>query len=179
MEGLRARQPWALDAMVEAHGARIRRVVLRILGSGDPDILDIVNETFARALENLGSLENPEAFGGWMAQIAVFVARESIRKRQRSRSLFFHADDVEGTSPHASEPDREASRCVYAIFALMPTDERILVALRRIEKMSHDELAELLQVSVPTIRRRLKKAESRFDRLAQRYEALAVWREQP
>jgi len=165
--------------MVSEHGPRIRNVVVRILGSGDPELADVVNETFARALESLGSLQSPEALGGWMAQISVFVARESIRKRQRSRKLFSRSDGFEAASPHASEPDREASRCVYAIFAMMPTDERILLALRRIEKMSHDELAELLRVSVPTVRRRLKKAEARFDKLAQRYEALAVWREQP
>lgn len=176
VEGLRAGAPWAAGELVHAYGALIQRVLGRVLGVGDPDRDDLLQEVFVRALQNIGSLEDPQALGGWLTSLAVFTAREQIRRRRRRRWLTFHAEPPDRDDPAAPGDDvLEAARCVYAVLARMPDDERIPLALRALEGMELTELADACGMSLSTLRRRLTRAERRFQKLARDYEALKPW----
>lgn len=184
LAGLHAGQEWAARALVEQYGRLVRRVLVRVLGSGDAEHEDLLQEVFARAIPGAARVRQAEALPGWLAGIAVFVARECIRRRQRGRSLrerllggpaSVDAQPIAGAGVSADHGAREAARCVYRVLSAMPADERIALALRKIDGMELTELAGVLGVSVATVRRRLARAERRFGKLAKRYEALAPW----
>ena len=177
VEGRRAGDASAREALVIHHGARVNRVLARVLGAGDPEQQDLVPEVFIRVLDGIDTLDDPNALPAWIASIAVFVARGCIRKRTRAR--WFQRTSPRPAPPMAAADTdaHEAMRCVYRIFDRMPADLRIVLALRKIEGMDLATLATVCAVSVPTIRRRLARAEERFARLAERYDVLAPWRQ--
>lgn len=178
VSGLLGGEPWAAAALFDRHGKHVRRVLTRVLGATDRDAEELVQEVFARAWEGIERLSGPAALGAWLTNIAVFTAREEIRRRRRRRWLSFFAEVPEVEAAWADADIREAARSVYRILDRLPADERIPFALRALEGMELTELAAACETSVATVRRRLARAEARFFKLARNYECLLPWLEE-
>jgi RNA polymerase sigma-70 factor, ECF subfamily len=173
--GLARGEPWAAGALCARHGAHVRRVLFRVLGQDDGEGGDLAQEVFVRAWRGIGKLRDPAALRPWLTHIAIFTARSEIRRRKRRRWLSLFASTPEAEAPYASADVREAASCVYRIFDRMPADERLPLALRLIDGLGLEETAAACGMSLPTVRRRLERAERRFFKLAQDYEGLAAW----
>lgn len=172
-------QAWAERTLLDRHGAHVERILVRILGA-HPDLDDLALEVFVRAFQNLSELRNPAALKSWLTAIAVFVAREAIRARQRRRWLRFlpieEAIEVEVTS---SNPEaRAALRAVYEVVGRLDADVGIAFTLRFIEGMDLAEIASACGVSLATVKRRLKVARDEFSVKGRTHEALAEWFEE-
>ena len=81
---------------------------------------------------------------------------------------------VEGVDPDVVE----AHRRTYALLERMPADERVIFALRYIDGMELERIAEVREVSLATLKRRLARAEQRFAHAAQRDSVLRPWLEE-
>src|SRR5688500_11996384 len=79
---------WAERALIDRYAAHVERILMRILG-GHPDLDDLTQEVFVRAFERLDELHDPPALPRWLGAIAVFVAREAIRRKKRRQWLIF------------------------------------------------------------------------------------------
>jgi RNA polymerase sigma-70 factor (ECF subfamily) len=178
VRGVRAGEAGAMAALIDRHGTHVRRVLLRVLGQGDSEHGDLVQEVFTRAWQGIGRLETAGALKAWLTRIAVFVARGAIRRRRRKKWLsFFH--EVPEPEVTAASPDvQEAAACVYRILDRLPVDERIPFTLKMLDGMDLESTAAACGMSVATVRRRLARAERRFFRLARQCEALAPWLEE-
>jgi RNA polymerase sigma-70 factor (ECF subfamily) len=164
----------ACEALYDRHAAHVARVLARILGH-DPDLSDLLHDAFMVALRRLAELESPELFRPWLTRIAVFHARNLIRKRTRGRWLRLLSGEDRSEEPMSEGPHDEVSealRAVYAVLAKMPVDERIAFTLRRIDGMELGELAAACDVSLSTIKRRLRRAEELFHAEAMRHPCL-------
>jgi RNA polymerase sigma-70 factor (ECF subfamily) len=173
---LRGGDGWAGQALFDAYGEYVRKVLTRVLGP-DPELGDLVQDVFVLALESLHKLENPRALRGWLAQIAVFRARRCLRGRKQWRILSFFAPE-EMPPGRATQPDFEVSealRAAYRVLSSLQVDERIAFALRFVEGMDLAEVAAASGVSLATTKRRLARAEARFALLADGEPSLAEW----
>jgi RNA polymerase sigma-70 factor (ECF subfamily) len=159
VRSLCAGEPAAERALLERYTAHVERILTRILG-GHSELDDLTQEVFVRAFERLDELREPLALRGWLTSIAVFVAREAIRKKQRRRWLIFLPSEAapEMEAPAASIEARAALRTFYEVVASLDTDARIAFTLRFVEGMELSEIAEACEVSLATIKRRLKSA---------------------
>lgn len=180
VRGLRAGEPWARAALFDRCAPVVESIVRRILGPGKDDIADVVHDAFVQALVSLDKLRDPQALIAWMQKIATHTACKVIRARRARRWLFFwdpaelpelHTD---GVDPHLTE----ACRRTYAVLDRLPTDERAAFALRYIEGLEVERVAELCDVSLSTIKRRLARAETRFTAAARHDEILSTWLEE-
>ena len=154
------------------------RVLARVLGH-DAEIPNLLHDVFARALTQIDRLEDPSALKAWLTAIAVFTAREHIRRRVRTRWLrFFASEDLpELPASDAGEEVRESLRRTYAVLDRLGVNDRIAFSLRFIEGLDLGEVAAACGVSLNTIKRRLARAEKRFVALARREPALEEWLE--
>lgn len=153
----------ATAELFDRHAPRVRRTLVRVLGH-DADLADHIQDVFTRALAEIENLRDPERLSSWLASIAVFVARGTIRKRTRWRWLRFAPPD-EIPDIAAATPDEAVSeelRATYAVLDEMDADLRIAFALRFIDGMELKETAAACDVSLATIKRRLKRAEQEF-----------------
>ncbi len=153
----------------------VRRVLVRILGAS-PDVADALQDTFVRALRNVVQVKDALALRSWLMRVAVTVAFDQLRRRQRLRWLVFSSDasvevPVEGVSPEL----RAALRDTYRVLDRLPSEERVAFALRHIQEMELEEIADACSVSLSTIKRRLAKAELRFKTIAKRQPGLVDW----
>jgi RNA polymerase sigma-70 factor, ECF subfamily len=166
----------AAAALFHEYAPLVERTIGRILGVDD-DLPDATQEVFMRALRSVPRLRDPEALTDWLLQITVCTATDWVRRRQRRRwLLFFDPSQLEHPrAQESSEMDREALRATYRVLDRMNVEERMVFALRFIDGMELGSLARASGCSLATIKRRLGRATARFQSLAKREPALAIW----
>jgi RNA polymerase sigma-70 factor, ECF subfamily len=177
VRGVREGNASAKAELFHRYAPQLERLITHLLGY-DPELADILQETFVAALRSLGSLKDPAALKPWLFTVATLTARKALRARARRRWLRFFTDEAEEaryeprTDP-SNEDSRRAAQEVYAILARFPVDERLPFALRYVNGLDLAEVASACNVSLATIKRRLQRAERRFLRAATAVPALA------
>lgn len=169
----RAGEAWAQEALFVRHAGRLLGLAQRMLGASD-EADDLVQDTFVRALSRLHQLDNPQTFAAWLTSIAVHTAQKRLRRRRLLVRLGLRsADPLDPDvviSPSAPADVVSELRAVYAAVSRLPAEERVALILRRVEGMDLSEIAEHMQLSLATIKRRLALAERHLQRLIDQFE---------
>jgi RNA polymerase sigma-70 factor (ECF subfamily) len=133
-----------------------------MLGASD-EADDLVQDSFVRALSRLNGLDNPQAFAAWLTSIAVHGAQKRLRRRRLLIRLGLRVaeplDPDLTISPVAPAEVVSELRAVYAVVARLSAEERIALLLRRVEGLDLAEIAQTMQISLATVKRRLVSAE--------------------
>jgi RNA polymerase sigma-70 factor (ECF subfamily) len=163
---IREGRPGAKAEFFSRYANQVERVVTHVIGF-DPELADILQETYTLALASIDSLKDDAALKPWLFGIATRTARKVLRTRSRRRWLryFIDEDDEARHEPLAVGTDAEAVqtlRAVYTILDRLSVDDRIAFSLRFIEGLELEELAETCGVSLATTKRRLRRAQDRF-----------------
>jgi RNA polymerase sigma-70 factor (ECF subfamily) len=177
--GVEAGSAEAAAELYDRHARAVDRTLMRVLGP-DSELEDMRHDVFLHALGSIGSLREPEALEGWLRGIAVFVARRAIEKRARRRRWmsWFASDeppDVPAIGGETLDESRAALRAVYAVLERMPTEERVVFALRQLDGWELSEVAEQMGLSLATTKRRFARATDRFETLARAHPVLVPW----
>ena len=161
----RAGEAWAREALLRRYARLALGLAYRIMPY-DGEVDDLVQDCFLHAFERLDRLNNPQAFQAWLSSIVVRTAGKRLRRRRLQVRLGLrstkpiNADEViSKTAP----PDVAAElRSVYELLERLPTEERIALVLRRVERLEIPEIAEHMGLSISTVKRRLHAAEERL-----------------
>lgn len=152
----------AAEGLVQRHLSLVRGLAYRLLGQRS-ELDDVVQETFARAFDGLGSLENPESFGTWLGQITINVSRQAIHQQIRGRrAATVDSIDVMASSDAPAEARMEL-QAIYRALIGMPEQLRVAFVLRRVEGMPLAEIATAMGASLASVKRWVTKAERRLE----------------
>jgi RNA polymerase sigma-70 factor (ECF subfamily) len=179
LDGLRTGKRWAERALLERYTNHVERVLTHILGA-HTDLDDLTQDVFVRALARVEDLRDAQALRTWLSGFAANVAREAIRrKRRRWWQILKPVEETpEIEAPSASEEDRASLRAFYEVLDTLDPDARVAFALRYVEELELTEVAAACGVSLATIKRRIKAAETEFCARGRSHEALARWFEE-
>ncbi len=171
VQAARAGAEWAQEALYRRHSRMANGLAFRLLGV-DAELDDLVQDCFVVALTTLDRLAEPAAFGSWLGSIVVRQAHKRLRRRRLLVRLGLRrADPVD--LDRIVRPDTPADvatelRRVYAAIHELPAEERIALVLRRVEGLELTEVAERMELSLATVKRRLERADAflsvRFER---------------
>jgi RNA polymerase sigma factor (sigma-70 family) len=155
----RPRDPEAIRQLLEAIGPSVRRVCRAVLGSGHPDLEDIVQECLIEILRALPQYRFEGQIGHYTNRIALrfaIAARQRRRNReQRTRDLAVQ-ESVRGAS---GQEDTMPDLCfVRGIIDELPTVQAEAVVMRMVLGYSLEEIAAATNVSVNTSKSRLRVA---------------------
>jgi len=158
----RAGQAWATEALFRRYAPMVCGLSLRLLGHGG-DADDLAQDCFATAFLQLGRLENPDAFAGWLRGIVVRTAYKRLRTRRLLSRLGLRTSkpiDADELVSKTAPPDVLARlRELYAVLEGLPADQRVVLVLRKVEGLQLEEIARVTQLSLATVKRRLAEAE--------------------
>ena len=173
---LRRGEEGAAAALFHEYAPLVERTIGRVLGVDD-DLPDATQEVFLRALRSVHRVRDPQALTAFILQITVCTATDWIRKRRRQRWLLFFApgEVAEHSSFSIDEIGRDALRATYRVLDRMNVEERTVFALRHIDGMELMQIARACGCSLATIKRRLRRANARFEALGRHEAALALW----
>lgn len=143
----------------------VNRLVWTMLGA-DAEHDDLVNQAFESMLQKLASVRSAAALHGWVRQVTVNTVRMELRRRRWRR--FFSSEEEQALEhPDFSVPDeheRARLRALYRALDRLSVDDRTLIVLRHLEGLELTELAEAVDVSLATVKRRLARAEARLSK---------------
>lgn len=152
----------ALAALIDEHSGSVYRLARSIVS--DPGLADdVTQETFIKVWKHLDEFRGEGSFRGWILRIA---NREAIAALRRRRDA---ATDPDHFGDHLS--DVSVSRVVEGrlaydqfLAALETLDDlsRAVLVLREVEGLPYEEIAETLDVPVPTVKTRLLRARRRL-----------------
>jgi RNA polymerase sigma-70 factor (ECF subfamily) len=133
---------------------------------------DLTQETFLRAHYRQDALRDPRAARGWLYRIATNVCLDRLRQRARQVAASGEGDLQDAHSavreaPSAQEQAEraETSACVQRCLDYLPDSHRAVVLLYEAHGLTAVEIAELLGVSVATIKIRLHRARRRLQEI--------------
>jgi len=178
----RAGDVQAFGELVKRYDRQVFRVV-RHLTENPQDAEDIVQEAFVKAFRNIKSFEGRSAFCTWLIRIAVNEALGRIRHRQKFplSPLEFTASDEEtvfelqiaspGATPEELCSEGELRKALARAVHLLRPRLRAVFVLRDVQGMSAQQTAEILSITVGTVKARLFRARQRLRQLLAPYVA--------
>lgn len=159
---------WAYEVLFRRHGRMATGLAHRLLSGSGIDTDDLVQDAFVTAYCKLDTLREPEAFASWLGSIVVRTASKRLRRhRLRVRFGLARAEpvDMDLIVSSAASPEIAVSlQQTYEVLHRLRPDERIAFLLRRVEGLTVAEIAERMDLSLSTVKRRLDAAEGRFER---------------
>ena len=149
----------AFNLLVSRWERRVFNYLLRLLANRE-DALDVSQEVFLKAYQNLPKLDAVEKFAGWLFRIAHNEAFSLLRRKRPEAALPPELGNLSGVRP--AESGRllplELSLAVESALKLLNDDQRDAVLLKVYQGFKFDEMAEILGCPVSTVKSRLYTA---------------------
>ena len=162
----------AFEMLVVKYQRRIERLIGRMVR--DVDLVpDIAQETFIRAYRAIPQFRGDSAFYTWLYRIAVNTAKKALMDLKRdplvSESSRASRDDddetsrvenelTDGETPDAVLASKQIAAAVNFAIGALSEDLRQAITLREIEGLSYEEIAELMDCPIGTVRSRIFRA---------------------
>lgn len=156
----------AFGELVRRYQDRLYNVVYRLVENAE-DAQDVLQEAFLSAYQSLGRFKGDSLFFTWLYRIAVNAAISQKRKHRVVLSIEVNREGLPSNEPadasefsqpgHALEQFEEERRIQQALSRLSP-EHRVVLVLKDMEGQKYEDMAEVLNVPIGTIRSRLHRA---------------------
>lgn len=171
----------AFNLLVARYQNKIAGLLTRYISPND--IPDVAQESFIKAYRSIDSFRGDSAFYTWLYRIAVNTAKNYLMSQgRRPPSEDILAEDAEsyevgtqlrdGDTPENQMLSKELERVVFDAIHNLPEDLKTAITLRELEGLSYEEIAEIMDCPVGTVRSRIFRAreivESKIQPLMQR-----------
>lgn len=169
VERVQAGDKQAFGLLVTKYQRKLARLVSRMVR--DPaEVEDIVQDSFIRAYKALPNFRNDSAFYTWLYRIGVNTAKNWLVTHGR-RAQLTSTTDGEDTENY-DEPEllrnnetperllmtKQIGETVNAVVEALPEDLRTALTLREIEGLSYEEIADVMDCPIGTVRSRIFRA---------------------
>lgn len=162
----------AFNLLVVRYQNRVAGLLTRYVARDD--IPDIVQDSFIKAYRSLASFRGESAFYTWLYRIAVNTAKNhltALGRRPPKEDIL--AEDAESydSGVHLREADTpenlvlsdELKRIVFDTIENLPDELKTAITLREIEGLSYEEIADVMECPVGTVRSRIFRAREAID----------------
>jgi len=154
----------SVRALYRGHVQRVHRCVARILGPGDGDVEDVVQQVFLAALDGADRFDGRSKVSTWLVGIATRKSLDAVRARSR-RGRWSKLTEMVGLGRPSSAPDarHDSLSQAEAALAQLNPDQRAVFVLHQVEGYTFKEISEMTQTGISTLHARLKAARSKID----------------
>jgi len=168
----------AFRKLFEAHAGQVSRLLCRLVPRADVE--DVAQEVFLHVHRSLGNFRGDSRFSTWLYRLTLNIARMHLRK-QRSRPSLTLTPDEEGSPLERAEAEtplslNERSERLSALGRLLDTlseKKREALVLHDFQGLSAEEIADIVEAPVMTVRTRLFYARKELYAALSQEEALA------
>jgi len=162
----------AFEMLVVKYQRRVERLISRMVRDSGL-VEDVAQESFIRAWRALPQFRGDSAFYTWLYRIAVNTAKKALMERKRdplvNESTLVSPEEGEepsrvenelsdGETPEAVLASKEIAATVNAAIDALSEDLRQAIVLREIEGLSYEEIADVMNCPIGTVRSRIFRA---------------------
>lgn len=160
----------AFNWLIAQYAAPVFRLAYRILND-HADAADAVQEVFLKVFRSIGEFQGDSSLKTWIYRITVNTASNQNRWWRRHKEQEYSLDAPQrgekelcfvpvdqAQNPFESLLSRETQEMVRTAMASLPECFRTVLILREMESLSYEEIAEILHISLGTVKSRLARA---------------------
>ena len=156
----------AFEKVIERHQALVAGTAARMLGSNS-DVEDIAQQVFIRVWKSARRYVPRAKFTTWLLKITRNLVFNELRRAKRRAHVPLQSEpgaeeiplkDETNPAPDASLLDDELQRAIEEAIMQLPESQRMALVLRRYEQLSYEQIAEVLDLSVPAVKSVLFRA---------------------
>jgi RNA polymerase sigma-70 factor (ECF subfamily) len=159
----------AFELLVEKYQRKLARLLSRFIR--DPaEVEDVTQEAFIKAYRALPAFRGDSAFYTWLYRIGINTAKNYLMAmgRRAPTSTEVEADEAEGfeegeqlrdiNTPESVLLSNEIAETVNSTIEALPEELRTAIQLREIEGMSYEDIAQVMNCPIGTVRSRIFRA---------------------
>lgn len=153
----------AFELLVHEHQDRLFRAMTQVTGSVH-DAEEVTQEAFIRAFVKLDTFQQNSQFFTWLYRVAFNIALSRKRRKRVSVSLDHQRDEFgsdvvdRGEAVDANMIRQDQVSLVQTALSGLSEQHRGILVLREMNEASYEEIAEILDLSIGTVRSRLNRA---------------------
>src|SRR5881397_3025907 len=158
----------AFEELIERHQSLVAGTVARMLGSNS-DVEDIAQQVFIRVWKSARRYVPRAKFTTWLLKITRNLVFNELRRTRRRAHVPLQSEpgaedppvkDEMNLAPDASLLETELQRTIEEAILQLPETQRMALVLRRYEQLSYEQIAEVLDLSIPAVKSVLFRARS-------------------
>ena len=173
----------ALEEIIKREQKNIY-ATLYYLKNSKEDILDNTQEILLKMSKNLKNLKNPKAFKSWLNQIVMRFYYDTIRKKNRNPQTIpveKISKNNDNFNPYEwllidkkKKPDehslyKELDEIITQAIKSLPEQLKIAIVLREFQGLSYDDIAEVTNSNLGTVKSRIARARNKLQEILQDY----------
>ena len=158
----------AFNTLLGQHERRMYAVALRMCGNAE-DAQDCLQEAMLRVYRAISGFKGQSSFATWVYRITMNTCLDELRKRKNRPGTSLDNLVDSGWSPTDEDdtPERHALRgevrsSLQAFIRELPEDMRAAIVLRDIEGYAYEEIAQMLDTNVGTIKSRISRGREKL-----------------
>ena len=164
----------AFDLLVQKYQHKVVNLVGRFV-SDHAECQDITQDAFVKAYRAIGNFRGESQFYTWLYRIAANTAKNYLASRARKSPAYSvdveDAEHFEGesglkeyTTPENLLLTAEIKQTIFKAIEALPDDLKSAITLREIEGLSYEEIAEVMDCPIGTVRSRIFRARDVIDK---------------
>jgi RNA polymerase sigma-70 factor (ECF subfamily) len=164
----------AFDLLVLRYQHKLAKLVTPYVHDHD-EVLDVVQDSFIKAYKALPRFRGDSAFYTWLYRIAINTSKNYLTARNRRpprtdidalEAEFYDGGSVlhDNATPEARLSREEMKATINQAISQLPDELKTALTLREFEAMSYDEIAEVMDCPVGTVRSRIFRAREAIDK---------------
>ncbi|KGT37886.1 RNA polymerase sigma factor SigW [Heyndrickxia coagulans P38] len=157
----------AFNDIVELYKDKVFQICFRMIGSRT-EAEDLAQETFIRAYIHIKSFKQERKFSSWLYRIATNLCIDRIRKKKPDFYLDAEISGTEGLTLYSTVPAEEKlpdmqvetlemQEMIRREILKLPEKYRIIIVLKYIEELSLNEISEMLDIPLGTVKTRIHR----------------------
>lgn len=160
----------SFEALILSCKGKAYNIALRYV-KNENDALDVLQESFIKIFRNLSKFNEESKFDTWVYRIVVNTCNDFLRKNKNKYndlSLVLDDDEQETDIPDGSPPpesvllNKEHSEYILDCLDKIPIDHKEILILRDIKGFAYEEISEILECSIGTVKSRISRARNNF-----------------
>ena len=180
LESLATDKDRGFNHLVDAYAARIFSTCVNLLRNRE-DAEDLTQEVFTTIYTSIDSFEGNSKLSTWIYAIALNKSKEFLRKKTRKKRFGIHTEIEKEEShfmpalatdfyhPGVALEDKERAIILFQAIDQLAENQRLAYTMHKIEGRSYQEIAEVLDLSVPSVESLMFRAKQRLQKLLKNY----------
>lgn len=161
----------AFDQLFNRHQELVYNVARKMMGNED-DAQDLLQEVFLRVYEKIDKFKpKPASFSTWLYRLTVNLCIDELRKQKKDATIVPLEEalsEMQADTPEDNALSGDLERQVYKALDSLREKERVIIILRYMEGLSHEELAQVFKCSVGRVKSRLHEARHKLRTILER-----------
>ena len=160
----------AFEKIITEYQSIIYNIAFRFAGNAE-DAADMSQEVFLKMFRNINSFQFKSKLSTWIYRVATNTCLDQVKRKNRNNPAYslddgfedgdgsFFSNEIADDSPTPDEVIEQAEMkdVINQAISELPDDYRTVIILRDIQGLSYDEIAEIIECSVGTVKSRISR----------------------